>query len=203
MDCGCGENCMCEACDCGVAGCCEENGMPIDACEISIGNQVPDFNLDAYFKGEFTNVSLSDYEGKWKVVFFYPLDFTFVCPTEILDLSARVSEFDALNTQILSVSIDSVHSHKAWSKEIGDLNFPMLSDLNKDISSLFKVLHEDGMSLRGTFIIDPDNVLQSMTVNNLAVGRSTDELKRTLEAFQSGDLCPINWKKGEKTLGKA
>lgn len=194
MNCECGENCMCDGCDCSI---------PMEDVTLSIGSQVPDFTLDAYFKGEFKKVSLSDYDGKWKVVFFYPLDFTFICPTEIIDLSNRHAEFEAINTQVLSVSVDSIHSHKAWSKEIGDLNFPMLSDLNKDISTLFNVLHEDGMSLRGTFIIDPDNVLQAMTVHNLSVGRSTDELKRVIEAFQTGELCPTNWKKGENTLGKA
>lgn len=202
MDTGCecnNEMCNCEDCgnDCGC-GCGE-----LGAYDIKIGHEVPNFELDAYYKGEFKTVALDDYEGKWKVVFFYPLDFTFVCPTEILDLSAKNAEFEALNTQILAVSIDSVHSHKAWSKEIGDLNFPMLSDLNKELSMMFNVLHDDGMSLRGMFIIDPDNVLQAMTVHNLSVGRNTEEIKRVIEAFQTGELCPIGWKKGDTTLGKA
>lgn len=194
-DCGCNE---------GGCGCGDDCGYgALGDYSIRIGNEVPNFTLDAYYKGEFKQVSLDDYEGKWKVVFFYPLDFTFICPTEILDLSAKNAEFEAINTQILAVSIDSVHSHKAWSKEIGDLNFPMLSDLNKELSMMFNVLHEDGMSLRGMFIIDPDNVLQAMTVHNLSVGRNSDEIKRVIEAFQTGELCPTGWKKGEKTLGKA
>ena len=168
-----------------------------------MGNAVPDFTLEAYFKGDFTNVSLSDYKGKWKLVFFYPLDFTFVCPTEILELSEKAKDFEALNTQVLLVSVDSVHSHKAWSKDIGDLAFPMLSDMNKELSMMFNILHEDGMSLRGAFVIDPDNVLQAAIVHNLPVGRNIDELKRVIGAFQTGELCPVNWNKGGKTLGKA
>lgn len=178
-----------------------ESEMPMGC--ITVGDEIPNFTADAYFKGQFTKVSLDDYKGKWKLVFFYPLDFTFVCPTEIIELSEKIKNFENINTQVLSVSIDSVHSHKAWSKEIGDLNFPMLSDLNKELSLMFNVLHQDGMSLRGAFIIDPDNTLQAAIVHNLPVGRNIDELHRVIEAFQTGELCPIGWKKGDKTLGKA
>lgn len=171
--------------------------------EIRVGNRVPDFTLEAYDKGDFRNVSLSDYKGKWKLLFFYPLDFTFVCPTEILELSAHAKDFEELDTQVLLASIDSVHSHKAWCKEIGDLAYPMLSDLNKELSLMFNVLHDDGMSLRGAFVIDPDNVLQAAIVHNLPVGRNVDELKRVIGAFQTGELCPVNWEKGKNTLGKA
>lgn len=171
--------------------------------DVRVGNPVPDFTLEAYFKGDFKKVSLSDYKGKWKLLFFYPLDFTFVCPTEILELSEKAEEFEKLNTQVLLASIDSVHSHKAWSKEIGDLAFPMLSDLNKELSLMFNILHDDGMSLRGAFVIDPDNVLQAAIVHNLPVGRNIDEIKRVIGAFQTGELCPVGWTKGGKTLGKA
>ena len=174
-----------------------------DFAPVHVGRPVPDFTLEAYHKGAFTKVSLSDYQGKWKLLFFYPLDFTFVCPTEIIELSNRAKEFEDLNTQVLLASIDSIHSHKAWSKEIGELHFPMLSDLNKELSLMFNVLHDDGMSLRGAFIIDQDNVLQASIIHNLPVGRNVDELKRVIEAFQTGDLCPINWSKGKGTLGKA
>lgn len=169
-----------------------------------IGHEVPSFTTDAYYKGEFTKVSLDDYKGKWKLVFFYPLDFTFVCPTEIVELSNRIEDFEKLNCQVLSVSIDSVHSHKAWCKtDMGELKFPMLSDLNKELSMMFDVLHDDGMSLRGAFLIDENNILQASIVHNLPVGRNVEELRRVLEAFQTGELCPIGWKKGDKTLGKA
>jgi len=170
--------------------------------DIRVGHKVPDFNLEAYHKGDFTKVSLGDYQGKWKLLFFYPLDFTFVCPTEIIELSKRHKEFEEANTQVLLASIDSVHSHKAWCKEIGDLEYPMISDLNKELSMQYNVLHDDGMSLRGAFVIDPDNVLQASIVHNLNVGRNVDELLRVIKAFQTGELCPINWNKGDKTLGK-
>ena len=175
--------------------------------ELAIGKPAPDFTVPAYEKGSLDGkVSLSDYKGKWVLLFFYPLDFTFVCPTELYQLGDMRKEFEEANCQILGASIDSVHSHKAWAEKdpkIGSLGFPLLSDLTKDVSYDYGVLHDEGMSLRGAFIIDPDGVLQSMTVNNLAVGRNPEEILRTLKAFQTGDLCPVNWKKGDKTLGKA
>lgn len=170
---------------------------------LGVGSTVPNFTLDSYFKGEFGKVSLNDYKGKWKLLFFYPLDFTFVCPTEITELSEKAKEFEELGVQVLLASIDSVHSHKAWSKDIGDLAYPMLSDLNKELSLMFNILHDDGMSLRGAFVIDPDNVLQAAIVHNLPVGRNIDEIKRVISAFQTGELCPVGWNKGGKTLGKA
>ncbi len=175
--------------------------------ELAIGKPAPEFIIPAYEKGNLDGkVSLKDYRGKWVLLFFYPLDFTFVCPTELYQLGDMREEFEKANCQILGVSIDSVHSHKAWAEkdsQIGKLGFPLLSDLTKDVSFDYGVLHDDGMSLRGAFLIDPDGILQSMTVNNLAVGRNPDELLRTLKAFQTGDLCPVNWSKGDKTLGKA
>jgi len=170
---------------------------------LEIGEKAPEFTAEAYEKGAMKKVSLSDYKGKWILLFFYPLDFTFVCPTEILELSAKVKEFEDLGVQVLTCSTDSTFSHQAWCKEIGDLNFPMLSDLTHDIADSYNVLNKDGVCLRGAFIIDDNGILQSMTVNNLAVGRSSDELLRTITAFQSGELCPIGWNKGDKTLGKA
>ena len=187
------ENCMDEDC--------EFDGMG-HMYDVKVGHKVPNFTLEAYEKGDFKNISLYDAKGKWKLLFFYPLDFTFVCPTEILELSKRHKEFEALNTQVMTISIDSVHSHKAWSKEIGDLNFPMLSDLGKEVSLMYNVLHDDGMSLRATFLISPDNVLEAAVIHNLNVGRNIDEHLRVLEAFQTGELCGIGWKKGDKTLGK-
>lgn len=170
---------------------------------VRVGHEVPNFHLDAYYKGDFTKVTLDSYQGKWKLLFFYPLDFTFVCPTEILELSKRVKEFEELNTQVLAVSVDSVHSHKAWCEKIGDLEFPMISDLNKELSVTYNILHDEGMSLRGAFLIDENNILQSSVINNLNVGRNIEELRRTLSAFQTGDLCPVNWVEGKDTLGKA
>lgn len=181
-------------------GCCGGGGCK----PLQVGSEAPDFTAEGYFKGEKRKYSLTDYRGKWVVLFFYPLDFTFVCPTELVELSKNTSEFEAINTQILGISVDSVYSHEAWLKELGDFNYPLLSDLNKSISKDYKVLlKEEGISLRGAFVIDPDGVLKCYMVNDLSVGRNIGELVRLVQAFQTGDLCPVGWKKGDETLGKA
>jgi len=176
-----------------------------DCCQtLQIGKTAPKFKMEGYFKGEKKEYSLSDFDGKWKLLFFYPLDFTFVCPTELLELSEKVSEFEKLNAQVLGVSTDSVYSHEAWLKDLGDLNYPLLSDITKDVSWDYNVLLEkEGIALRGAFLIDPNGRLKSYTVNDLSIGRNIDEFLRLIEAFQTGDLCPVGWKKGDKTLGKA
>ncbi|MBI5414514.1 peroxiredoxin [Candidatus Peregrinibacteria bacterium] len=166
----------------------------------------PDFVANTYFKGEFHEVSLHEYlrKEKWVVLFFYPLDFTFVCPTEIKEFSKMAKEFEKEGAQILGVSVDSEYSHQAWCKgDLGDLEFPLISDFNKEISLSYGVLHDDGMSLRGTFIIDPNGIIQHSTINNLPLGRNVDETLRTLCAAKTGELCPVGWQKGGKTLGKA
>ena len=171
---------------------------------MQIGGMAPNFIMEGYFKGEKKRYSLDDYRGKWVLLFFYPLDFTFVCPTELEELSKKIKEFTDLNTQVLGVSVDSVYSHEAWLKERGDFEYPLLSDMTKQVSSDYNVLlAEEGISLRGAFIIDPDGILKSYTVNDNCVGRNIDELLRTVEALQTGELCPVNWTKGQKTLGKA
>jgi peroxiredoxin (alkyl hydroperoxide reductase subunit C) len=170
-----------------------------------IGKLAPNFTAPAYFNNEMKEVSLSDYRGKWVVLFFYPLDFTFVCPTEIQGFNQKTDEFAKMNAQVLGASVDSVYSHKEWSEgALGKLTFPLISDISHRISRDYGILIEEkGISLRGAFIIDPDGVLRSYMVNDLAVGRSVDEVIRLLQAFQSGELCPVGWKPGEKTLGKA
>ena len=168
---------------------------------LRVGQKAPDFTVEGYFKGEIKKYSLSDYEGKWVVLFFYPLDFTFVCPTELMELNKKHSDFEKEDTVILGISVDSPYSHKAWAKEMGDFHYPLLSDLTKEVSWLYKVLLEEkGISLRGTFLISPEGKLRHYTVNDLDVGRNIDELLRLLHAFQTGELCPVSWKKGEKTL---
>ena len=155
-----------------------------------------------------TPVALSDYKGKWLVLFFYPLDFTFVCPTEILGFHNRIQEFKDLGAEVLGASIDSVHSHRAWIKASkadgglgGELAFPLASDITKSVAADYGILLEDkGISLRGLFIIDPEGTLRYSVVNDLNVGRSVDETLRVLQALQSGGLCPIDWKPGESTL---
>ncbi|CAO2839268.1 unnamed protein product [Amaranthus hypochondriacus] len=178
-----------------------------------VGNVAPDFEAEAVFDQEFINVKLSDYRGKkYVILFFYPLDFTFVCPTEITAFSDRYAEFEKLNTEILGVSIDSVFSHLAWvqtdrkSGGLGDLSYPLVSDVTKSISKAYNVLIPDqGIALRGLFIIDKEGIIQHSTINNLAIGRSVDETLRTLQALQyvqenPDEVCPAGWKPGEKSM---
>ncbi|PKI37547.1 2-Cys peroxiredoxin BAS1, chloroplastic-like [Punica granatum] len=178
-----------------------------------VGNKAPDFEAEAVFDQEFINVKLSDYLGKkYVILFFYPLDFTFVCPTEITAFSDRYGEFEKLNTEVLGVSVDSVFSHLAWvqtdrkSGGLGDLKYPLISDINKSISKSYGVLIPDqGIALRGLFIIDKEGVIQHSTINNLAIGRSVDETLRTLQALQyvqdnPDEVCPAGWKPGEKSM---
>jgi len=174
-----------------------------------VGKKAPDFTMEtALGNGEdFGKVSLSDYKGKWLVFFFYPLDFTFVCPTEITAMSDAIGIFEDLDTEILGVSTDSKFSHRAWlntprdENGLGKLNYPLASDINKTVARDYGVLiEEDGIALRGLFIIDPEGELKYQVVNHNDVGRSVDETVRVLQALQSGGLCPANWKPGQKHL---
>ena len=164
----------------------------------------PDFSVDAVIEKEFKQISLSDYKGKWLVLFFYPGDFTFVCPTEIKGFSQSIHEFKKLNAEIIGGSVDSKYSHLAWIQkgDLGDLKFPLFSDLKKEMVKSYGVLAKDGTALRGLFIIDPNGILQYQLVQNHNVGRSVEEILRVLAALQTEALCPLNWKKGQKTLGK-
>ncbi|MFC4776886.1 peroxiredoxin [Paenibacillus sp. GCM10023252] len=174
-----------------------------------VGRPAPDFTMEtATGNGQdFATASLSDYKGKWLVLFFYPLDFTFVCPTEITALSLAADQFKGLNTEILGVSVDSKHSHKAWintpvnDNGLGQLNFPLAADITKQVARDYGVLiEEEGIALRGLFIIDPEGELKYQVVNHNDVGRSVDETLRVLQALQSGGLCPMNWKPGQANL---
>ncbi len=176
---------------------------------VQVGMPAPGFTLDAVVgteRGkEFKEVSLAGYRGKWVVLFFYPLDFTFVCPTEIKAFNASLDSFRKLNAEVLGASVDSKYSHLAWLKrgDLGTLGYPLLSDFKKEVARRYGILDaREGVALRGLFIIDPQGVIQYESVNNLSVGRSVDEVLRVLEALQTGELCPINWKPGQKTLGK-
>lgn len=169
-----------------------------------VGKLAPEFTLEGVFGSEFKTVSLKDYRGQWLVIFFYPLDFTFVCPTEITAFNDAYDQFKSMNTEVLSVSVDSVHSHLAWKKDLGDMRFGMLSDMNKSMSRDYGVLIEEkGISLRGAFVIDPDGIMKMAVVHDLSIGRNVDEIVRVVQACQTGELCPIGWKPGQKTLGKA
>ena len=171
----------------------------------SIGAPAPSMTLDAVTgTGEFTKITVGGKSETWTVLFFYPLDFTFICPTEITGFSNRYSEFEELNANVLGCSTDSIHSHKAWLKDLGELKTPLLSDMTHELSDAYGVLLEDeGIALRGTFIIDPDGILQYSNIQSNNVGRSIDETLRVLKALQTGELCPVDWDAGKDTLGKA
>ncbi|MDY7019737.1 MAG: peroxiredoxin [Cyanobacteriota bacterium] len=179
---------------------------------IRVGLSAPEFTATAVIDQEFKTIKLSDYRGKYVVLFFYPLDFTFVCPTEITAFSDRADEFTQINTEILGVSVDSEFSHLAWiqtdrkSGGVGDLKYPLVSDIKKEISAAYNVLDpEAGIALRGLFIIDKEGIIQHATINNLAFGRNVDETLRTLQAIQyvqanPDEVCPAGWQPGDKTM---
>jgi len=177
---------------------------------MQVGKPAPDFNMPSTKNLSLMpieNVCLSEYRGKWLVLFFYPLDFTFVCPTEIIALSDRIEAFRDLNAEVLGVSVDSVYSHKAWIETprgkngIEGIRYPLGSDITKEVSRAYGVLiEEQGIALRGLFIIDPEGVLQYQVVHALGIGRSVDETLRVLQALQTGELCAADWKPGQKTL---
>lgn len=171
---------------------------------IKVGQPAPKFAGNAYENGEFKKISSDDYKGKWIVLFFYPLDFTFVCPTEITAYSNQMDEFAKHDAVVIGCSVDSEHAHRAWSEgSLGKINFPLLSDITKQISVDYDVLiDEEGIALRGTFIIDPSGILKYQVVHDLNVGRSVDETLRVLDALQSGGLCAADWHKGEKFVEK-
>jgi alkyl hydroperoxide reductase subunit AhpC len=173
---------------------------------LKIGHKAPEFTMDGVKgNGDFSKFSLSDFKGKWTVLFFYPLDFTFVCPTEILEFSKAHGEFAAANAVVLGCSIDSKFSHQQWIKKggLGELTFPLLSDIKHDVARAYGAyIDEAGIATRATFIIDPEGTLKYACYHNTDVGRSVDETLRVLQALQTGERCPANWKKGQQTLGK-
>jgi len=171
---------------------------------LQVGQRAPVFTMQGIIKGEIRDIHLEDYSGKWVVLFFYPGDFTFVCPTEVREFSDRHDEFAELDAHVLGVSVDSVHAHRAWLKELGELRYPLLSDITKEVSRSYEVLIEQkGVSLRGAFIIDLEGILRYQVVHDLDIGRSVDEILRVLKALQTGEMCPVEWKPGKSTLGKA
>ena len=175
-----------------------------------VGKPAPRFALDAMLCGDFTPVRSEDLHGTWVVLLFYPLDFTFVCPTELLAFSDRLDEFYELGANVFGVSIDSKFTHLAWSRQprreggVEGLRYALLADVKRDACYAYGVLTEDGVALRATFVIDPDGIVQHATVNNLSVGRSVDEALRVLAACQlareSGEVCPANWTPGRDTM---
>ena len=177
-----------------------------------VGNKAPEFKATAVIAGKIQDVSLEDWSGKWKVLLFYPLDFTFVCPTEITAYNDAVPRFEKLNCAVVALSTDSPFSHLAWVNQersqggLGrETTIPLVADFNKTIARDYQVLIEDeGVALRGLFLIDPDGFIQHSTVNNLPVGRNVEETLRLVEAYQftaqHGEVCPANWSKGADTM---
>ena len=175
---------------------------------LTIGDRFPSFALQAVTSleigREFESVSDSSYPGKWLVVFLWPMDFTFVCPTEIAEFGRKTREFAERDAQVLGASCDTQYVHLAWRKSHPDLKslpFPMLADTKRELSSALGVLHkQEGVPLRATFIVDPEGVIRFVEVNDLSVGRNVDEILRVLDALQTDELCPCNWKPGEATI---
>ena len=174
-----------------------------------VGQKAPDFTMSTTENIDTLDhiVKLGDYQGKWLVLFFYPLDFTFVCPTEIRGFNSRIDELNALGAKVLGVSTDSIYSHRAWIKSskaeggLGELHYPLASDITKQVAQSYGVLiEEEGIALRGLFIIDPEGIIRYQVVSDLNIGRSVDEIIRVLHALQTGGLCPIDWQVGERTL---
>jgi peroxiredoxin (alkyl hydroperoxide reductase subunit C) len=177
----------------------------------TVGDRFPDFRLKAVVSREpgreFADLSNADFAGQWLVVFFWPMDFTFVCPTEIAEFGRRVAEFRARNAQVLGASTDTHYVHLAWRNqhpELRDLPFPMLADTKRELSAALGILHpEEGVALRATFVVDPAGVIRFVSVNDLSTGRNVDEVLRVLAALQTNELTPCNWKPGEPTLRAA
>ncbi|WP_434388129.1 peroxiredoxin [Melittangium boletus] len=175
---------------------------------LTVGDKLPAFNVKAVVsleKGkEFKEINQDTYKGKWQIIFFWPKDFTFICPTEIAEFGKHDKEFQDRDAQILGVSTDSEFVHHAWRTHHADLKnlpFPMLADIKRELSSSLGVLHkEEGVALRATFIVDPEGIIRHVSANDLSVGRNVKEVVRTLDAFQTDELCPCNWQKGEETL---
>ena len=177
---------------------------------VQVQKPAPDFRCQAMVRGEFKDLALSDFRGRWLVLFFYPLDFTFVCPTELNAYSDRRREFEALDADLVAASVDSAYTHLAWWNTpraeggIGGLDIPILADLTKQVARDYGVLLDEGVALRGLFIIDPEGIVRHLTINDLPIGRSVDETIRVLQAAQfaakHGEVCPADWKPGDATI---
>jgi len=174
-----------------------------------IGHVIPEIEAEAFHNEEIKKIKLSDYRGKWLILFFYPADFTFICPTELEEMANHYAEFQKLGAEVLSVSGDTVFVHKAWhdtSEAIKKITFPMVADPRRDLCIAFGTLiEEEGVSLRGTFVVDPDGILRIVEVNDNSVGRNAKELLRKLQASQfvrehNGNVCPASWEPGDETL---
>jgi peroxiredoxin (alkyl hydroperoxide reductase subunit C) len=174
-----------------------------------VGKKAPEFEMPSTknLQKLNQNVTLSDYAGRWLVLLFYPLDFTFVCPTELTTFSDRYDAFEAIGTDVIGVSVDSVYSHRAWiqtprdANGVSGLRYPLASDITKSVSRDYGVLiEESGVALRGLFVIDPEGNLRYQVVHDLSIGRSAEETLRVIQALQTGGLCKAEWRPGDETL---
>ena len=178
---------------------------------VQVGQPAPDFKATALVNGEFKDISLADFRGKKVVLFFYPLDFTFVCPTELIAFQEQIGDFEERNTAVIACSVDSKYSHMAWTKTpraqggIQGVNYPLVADITKNIARAYNVLMEDkGIALRGLFLLDEKGIVHHMTVNENSLGRNVEEVLRMVDALafhqQHGEVCPANWQKGDKAI---
>jgi|SRR3989344_5215993 len=202
----------------GVNQCCQEGQEEMntenkysheESTGVEINQPAPQFQAEAFHHQEVKNISLQEYRGKWVVLFFYPADFTFICPTELGDLADKYEELKKLDVEVLSISTDTTFVHKAWhdnSETIRKIKFPMVADPTGNICRAYGTyIYEVGLSLRGTFIIDPDGIVKAFELHDNSIGRSTEELVRKIKAAQfvrknGGEVCPVNWQPGHKTL---
>jgi peroxiredoxin (alkyl hydroperoxide reductase subunit C) len=167
---------------------------------VAVGVKAPDFTLQGISEGRISDYSLNSYHGKWLILFFYPADFTFICPTEVSGFSKMASEFRLEKAEILGLSVDSLETHRAWIEELSGVNYPLLSDEEKKVSRAYGVLDEkQGVSLRAAFIINPKGEVSYLVVSHMNVGRSIEETLRVLKALRTERLCPSDWKPGEET----
>ena len=175
-----------------------------------VGQKAPEFKGNAVVNGDIKEISLKDFKGKWKFLFFYPLDFTFVCPTEITSFSDSIQKFKDMNCEVIGCSVDSEFSHLAWTQKprneggLGEISYPLLADLTKQVARDYGCLLEDGVAFRATYIIDDNDTVQHMSINNLSVGRNVDEVLRLVDGYQytakHGEVCPAGWTKGADTM---
>ena len=178
---------------------------------LTVGVKFPDFKLQAVVSldrgKEFETITQESFSGKWQVVFFWPMDFTFICPTEIAEFGRKNQDFVDRDAQVLGASTDTHYVHLAWRNNHEDLKglpYPMLADTKRELSEALGILHKEaGVALRATFIVDPEGIIRWVNANDLSVGRNVDEVLRVLDALQTDELCPCNWKRGEATLGAA
>lgn len=168
---------------------------------LTIGDAAPEFSLPGVHQEAVRNYTLAEVRGKWLVLFFYPADFTFICPTEVVGFRDQIGDFRAEGAEVFGVSVDSVDSHRAWAKELGGIGYPLLGDTEKTVSRAYHVLHpQQAVSLRATFIISPKGVIQYGVACNMNVGRSVEETLRVLRALRTERMCPAGWKAGDPTF---